>query len=113
MKEGGAEVEVGTGNSFLVCLVATKSEFAREEGTHIFMDQNAALNIGGEGGSMVSKGEVVLTMTGVVVRLKVKVGDEKVVAEIVRKWGWSIVISGECVLYTMFLDTWRCDEFLI
>ena len=92
------EVEVGPGMLSLICLVTTESEFAREEGTHIFMDQNAALNIGGEGGSMVSKGEVVFPMTGVVVVLKVKVGDEKVVAEIVRKWGRRILVNSVCVI---------------
>ena len=69
--------------------------------------------MGGREKSTGSEEKVGFTMLGVFVVLKVKVVVEKVVAEIVRKWGWSIVISGECVLYTMFLDTWRCDEFLI
>ena len=36
-------------------------------------------------------------MPGVIIGLKVKVVEEKVVAEILRKWGRSIVGSGPCI----------------
>ena len=99
MKEGRG-VEVVPIKSYRIRLVTTKYYFAREEGTHRITDCDA--NLDSEGGRREkytgSKGGVVYTMPVVFVGLKVKVVDEKSVVEIVRKWGWSIVVSGACVL---------------
>ena len=50
------------------------------------------------GGSTGDKGKEGLPIPGVFMGLKVKVVDDKVVVEIVRKWEQSIMGSGACVL---------------
>ena len=79
----------------LIRLVTTDFEFEREEGTRLVTDQNVAIDSsGGREKSTGASGGVGLTMPGVVVGLKVMVGDMKFAEEIERKWGRIIV--GSC-----------------
>ena len=89
------QVQVGPGKLSLIRLVTTDFDFERKEGTCIVTDQNSAIGIsGGREKSTGYEGEVGLTMPGVVVGLKVMVGDMKFAEEIERKWGRIIV--GSC-----------------
>ena len=89
------EVEVVPGMLYLIWLVTTESDFAREEGTCLIAYHNAALDNGGRRDKYTqAEGEVGSPIPGVFIGLEVKVVDETVAVEILLRWGRNIVGSG-------------------
>ena len=89
------EVEVVPGMLYLIWLVTTESDFAREEGTCLIAYHNAALDNGGRRDKYTqAEGEVGSPILGIFIGLKFKVVDGTVATEIVLRWGQNIVGNG-------------------